>query len=167
MATAPPPGEVRIGQSARLMLAEMLEDMHEVLRKIVHDDRTPFPLQNLFIDTWDDVSKAFDFSIRKLRMSPFLFWLLLYPMRLRRVGLTGKMLEMKFRVWKQSLFAWGTPVEPYGTALGDASKVDRALDRINSILGSAAKVFPPLEIAKEYKELLHTQLKQLRAGDDA
>lgn len=165
MGTAPPVGEeeVRRQLSDRLMLAEMLEEMRKALRNIVHDETTPFLQRDLFIDTWADVQKAFDSSVRKLRMSPVLFWLLLYPIRLRRAGLTGKMLSMKVAVWKQNLYAWGGPVAPYG----NASKADAGLDQMNTILGSAAKVFPPLEIAKEYKEMTHVQLKLSQTTDFA
>jgi hypothetical protein len=162
MATAAPPGGITAQQSDRQKLAEMLEEMQNALRRIVHDSRTPFAFQDQFIDTWDDVQNAFDVAIRRLRMPLVLFWLLFYPVRLRRVGLAGKMLEMKYSVWKKHIFDWGEPVAPYGST----SKVDPLLDYINTILGSAAKVFPLLEIPKEYKELLHTQLKLSRASSD-
>ncbi len=181
---AQPPGLTPTeSKGDRELLLQMLETMEETLRLIVHDCPELFPehLRSFFPGPWPAVERSFWAVRRRLGRSwihQIFFWLFLY-FRLRRVGLTGKMLRFKseilsarvkiFHRWYQAKPSRDRRLgfDPGRILIrGGSAAAEPAMETMNTIMGSMAKVFPPLEVALEYKDITHSAVREQRRSTE-
>lgn len=83
--------------------------------------------------------------------------------KLDDAGLTGDALRLKLRIWERLANPLTTSEPPIRRR--GALRLGRVMDFVNSLLGSLATVFPPVELAREYKDGVEAVLDESRTLD--
>jgi hypothetical protein len=141
----------------RSILAVFLEELHELLRKVMFDNRSWVEdgARADFLRAWETVEPRFYTLVEELRFLADEGAQSL-DRSLETAGLTGAELELKIGGWRRALRRFG--VQPVRKAL------IKTLGWANLILGSLAVVLPHAEAVKEFKDAFEKSLDDVPTG---